>query len=102
MPRSPAFWERGGHAACELQLPADTGGIRTDMDWYFSDKNDVFQVFPTEIISKILRKATFLALKDSSFVQKPPPIPNDFFFYTKNKTRIEKSFYNGKTFSQLN
>lgn len=100
VPRSPAFWERGGHGAHELQLPADTGGIRSDTDWYFSDKTDVFQVFPTETSSKILGKATFFSLKASSFVQKNPPIPTEFF-YTKNNTRIEKSCYNGKTFSQL-
>lgn len=75
---------------------------RTDI---FLTKNDVFQVFPTEIKSKILRKATFFSLKAPSFAQKNPPIPTDFFFFfffnTKNNTRIEKSCYNGETFSQL-
>lgn len=60
----------------------------------------LFQVFPTEINSKILRKATLFSLKASSSAQKNPPSSTDFF-YTKNTTRIEKSCYNRKTFSQL-
>jgi len=47
---------------------------------FFSDRNDAFQIFPTEIKSKILRKSNgFFSLKTSSFVQKQPPIPTSFF-----------------------
>lgn len=41
----------------------------------------VFQVFPTEINSKILRKATFFFIKASSFAQKTPPLPTEFYFF---------------------
>lgn len=63
----------------------------------------VFQVFPTEINSKILRKATFFSLKHQVLRKKPHPCPLNFifFFYTENNTRIENLCYNGRTFSQL-
>lgn len=78
VPGSPAFWERGGH---ELQLPADTGGIQTDMDWRFSDKNYVSSLSNRNKHQDI-KKSNLFFIKSIKFCTKKSPQLYRFFFFT--------------------